>query len=46
MEGLAGDLLPREPLASEVLALRRHSLDAAIEHALAAWERSEPLRAR
>jgi len=46
MEGLADDLLPREPLASEVLALRRHSLDAAIEHALRAWEHTEPLRAR
>jgi uncharacterized protein YbjT (DUF2867 family) len=46
MEGLAGDLLPREPLATELLGVRRHSLDAAIENALAIWERTEPLRAR
>jgi uncharacterized protein YbjT (DUF2867 family) len=46
MAGLASDLLPREPLATELLGLRRHSLDAAIEHALAVWERTEPLRAR
>jgi uncharacterized protein YbjT (DUF2867 family) len=46
MAGLASDLLPREPLATELLSLRRHSLDAAIEHALAVWERTEPLRAR
>jgi uncharacterized protein YbjT (DUF2867 family) len=46
MAGLASDLLPREPLATELLGLRRHSLDAAIEHALATWEQTEPLRAR
>jgi uncharacterized protein YbjT (DUF2867 family) len=46
MAGLATDLLPREPLATDLLALRRHSLDAAIEHALAVWEQTEPLRAR
>jgi uncharacterized protein YbjT (DUF2867 family) len=46
MAGLASDLLPREPLATEVLGLRRHSLDAAVERALSVWERTEPLRAR
>ncbi len=46
MAGLASDLLPREPLATELLTVRRHSLDAAIEHALAVWEEIEPLRAR
>jgi uncharacterized protein YbjT (DUF2867 family) len=46
MESLETDLLPVEPLASEVLGIRLHSLDSAIEHALAQWERSEPLRAR
>jgi uncharacterized protein YbjT (DUF2867 family) len=46
MAGLASDLLPREPLATELLTVRRHSLDAAIEHALAVWEQIEPLRAR
>jgi uncharacterized protein YbjT (DUF2867 family) len=46
MESLATDLLPLNPLASEVLGIRLHSLDAAIEHALADWERDEPLAAR
>jgi uncharacterized protein YbjT (DUF2867 family) len=46
MAGLASDLLPREPLATEVLGLRQHSLDAAVERALSVWERTEPLRAR
>ena len=39
MESLATDLLPVNPLASEVLGIRLHSLDSAIEHALAEWER-------
>ena len=46
MEGLKGDLLAREPLATELLDVRRHSLDSAIERALREWERTEPLRAR
>jgi uncharacterized protein YbjT (DUF2867 family) len=46
MESLATDLLPVNPLASDVLGVRLHSLDAAIEHALADWERDEPLAAR
>ena len=46
MEGLRTDLLPRSPLASQVLDLRLHSLDAAIERALREWERTEPLQAR
>jgi uncharacterized protein YbjT (DUF2867 family) len=46
MESLETDLLPVGPLASEVLGLRLHSLDAAIEHALAQWELTEPLGAR
>jgi uncharacterized protein YbjT (DUF2867 family) len=46
MESLETDLLPTMPLASEVLGLRLHSLDSAIEHALAEWERTEPLAAR
>jgi uncharacterized protein YbjT (DUF2867 family) len=46
MESLATDLLPVNPLASDVLGIRLHSLDSAIEHALAAWERIEPLGAR
>ncbi len=46
MESLATDLLPRNDEAARLLGVRLHSLDAAIEHALAVWERSEPLAAR
>jgi len=46
MAGLASDLLPRDDHAAELLGLRLHSLEAAIEHALGEWERSEPLAAR
>ena len=46
MAGLASDLLPREDAAATALGVRLHALDAAIEHALAEWERSEPLAAR
>ncbi len=46
MEGLASDLLPRTPLATELLGVRQHSLDSAIERALREWERTEPLQAR
>jgi uncharacterized protein YbjT (DUF2867 family) len=46
MESLETDLLPVNPLASDVLGIRLHSLDAAIEHALAQWEADEPLAAR
>jgi uncharacterized protein YbjT (DUF2867 family) len=46
MEGLKGDLLPAEDRAAERLNVRLHSFDAAVEHALAEWERSEPLAAR
>jgi hypothetical protein len=46
MDGLETDLLPRPILATEVLGVRRHSLDAAIERALRNWEQIEPLRGR
>ena len=46
MESLETDLLPSNELASDVLGIRLHSLDAAIEHALAEWEADEPLAAR
>ncbi len=46
MESLAMDMLPRDEEAIRLLGLRRHSLDAAIEHALREWERAEPLAAR
>jgi uncharacterized protein YbjT (DUF2867 family) len=46
MESLATDLLPRDDEAVRLLGVRLHRLDAAIEHALAVWERTEPLAAR
>jgi uncharacterized protein YbjT (DUF2867 family) len=46
MAGLESDLLPRDQDAAALLGLRLHALDAAIEHALSDWERSEPLAAR
>ncbi|MCW2953708.1 MAG: NAD-dependent epimerase/dehydratase [Conexibacter sp.] len=46
MAGLTSDLLPRDGDAAELLGVRLHGLDAAIEHALCAWERDEPLAAR
>lgn len=46
MESLGKDLLPRDDQAAEVLEVRLHSLDAAIEHALRDWEEKEPLAAR
>jgi uncharacterized protein YbjT (DUF2867 family) len=46
MESLDSDLIPADDEAAELLAVRLHTLDAAIEHALAEWERDEPLAAR
>ena len=46
MESLSTDLLLGDDSAAEILGVRLHSLDAAIEHALAEWERVEPLAAR
>jgi uncharacterized protein YbjT (DUF2867 family) len=46
MEGLTGDLLPRDNRARELLPVRLHGFDAAVERALADWETVEPLRAR
>lgn len=46
MEGLGGDLLPRDDRAAELLGVRPHRLDAAIERALRDWESVEELRAR
>jgi uncharacterized protein YbjT (DUF2867 family) len=46
MESLAHDLRPRDGRAAELLGVRLHSLDAAIEHSLREWEASEPLAAR
>jgi uncharacterized protein YbjT (DUF2867 family) len=46
MEGLQGDLLPVETDAAARLGVRLHTFSAAVEHALADWERAEPLAAR
>jgi uncharacterized protein YbjT (DUF2867 family) len=46
MESLGEDLLPRDNRAAELLGVRLHSLDAAIERALREWEAVEPLAAR
>lgn len=46
MEGLDGDLLPRDDRAPQLLGVRLHRLDAAIERALREWESTEELRAR
>ena len=46
MESLDTDLLPRDNRATELLKVRLHSLNSAIEHSLAEWEKSEPLAAR
>jgi hypothetical protein len=46
MEGLATDLLPRDDRAADLLGVRMHRLDRAIEHALREWEATEPLAAR
>jgi uncharacterized protein YbjT (DUF2867 family) len=46
MEGLQGDLLPADDHAAELLGVRLHSFDSAVEHALAEWEQSERLAAR
>jgi hypothetical protein len=46
MEGLETDLLPRDDRAAALLGVRLHRFEAAVEHALRAWEAAEPLAAR
>ena len=46
MEGLAGDLLPRDNRAAELFGVRLHSFGAAVERALREWEDVEELAAR
>jgi uncharacterized protein YbjT (DUF2867 family) len=46
MESLGEDLVPRDNRAAELMGVRLHSLDAAIEHALRDWEAAQPLAAR
>lgn len=46
MESLSTDLMPRDDRAPQLLGVRLHSYDRAVEHALREWESAEPLRAR
>jgi uncharacterized protein YbjT (DUF2867 family) len=46
MGALTGDLLPRDNSAPELLGVRLHSFDAAVERALRDWEAEEELAAR
>lgn len=46
MESLGEDLLLRDDRAAQLLHVRMHSLDAAIERALREWEKTERLVAR
>ncbi len=46
MESLGRDLVPADDRAVQLLGVRLHSLDAAIERALRQWEAVEPLAAR
>jgi hypothetical protein len=46
MGSLEHDLVPRDNRAAELLGVRLHSLDAAIERALRDWESAESLAAR
>jgi uncharacterized protein YbjT (DUF2867 family) len=46
MESLGEDLLAADDRAAQLLGVRLHSLDSAIEHALREWEATEPLAAR
>ena len=46
MESLATDLLPRDDRAADLLGVRLHSFDGAVERALRDWEADEELAAR
>jgi len=46
MEGLESDLLPRNGDSAQLLGVRLHSFQAAVERALRDWETAEPLAAR
>jgi len=46
MESLASDLLPRDNSAPGFFGVRMHSFEAAVEHALGRWERTEALAGR
>lgn len=46
MAGLGSDLLPRDERVRDLLSIRLHSFDAAVERALRNWEQTEELAAR
>jgi uncharacterized protein YbjT (DUF2867 family) len=46
MESLSSDLLPRDDRAPQLLGVRLHRFDRAVERALREWETREPLAAR
>ena len=46
MESLSSDLLPRDDRAPQLLGVRLHRFDRAVERALREWEAGEPLAAR
>lgn len=46
MESLESDLLPRDEVAPGFFGVRMHGFDAAVEHALGVWERTEALAGR
>lgn len=46
MDGLSGDLLPRDARAQELFPIRLHRFAAAVERALRDWEAVEQLAAR
>ncbi|HVF77147.1 MAG TPA: NAD(P)H-binding protein [Solirubrobacteraceae bacterium] len=46
MESLSSDLLPRDNRAPDLLGVRLHRFDRAVERALRDWETREPLAAR
>ncbi len=46
MESLDTDLLPADDRATQLIPVRLHALDAAIDHALREWEAGETLAAR
>lgn len=48
MGSLGDDILPRDDVAADLLGVRRHTFDRAVERALSDWEKAEPgsVRAR
>lgn len=46
MQSLACEMPPGDAQAAELLGVKLHSFEASVEHALAEWERLQPLAAR